>query len=71
MACNCGKKNNQPRRTATVPRQARIVSAQSARPQNPAQIQALAVTTTDGLNASRRTVERKRREAIFRKLGRM
>lgn len=70
MACNCGKKNNQPRRTAVVPRQARIVSAQSTRPA-PDQIQALSVTTTDGLNASRRSVERKRREAIFKKLGRM
>ena len=65
MACNCGKRTPQPRRSAVLPRQNTIISSQNQRNQ----IQSLSVN--EGLSSSRRTTERKRRETVLRKLGRI
>jgi len=65
--CGCGNnKNNLSKSRPTVlPRQNSI---RSVSPPPQIQVQTL---TTSGLTTDQRSIEKKRREAIFRKLGRL
>ena len=82
MGCNCGgnKKNGQRnvrrsgQRTISGPRQGALVGGQAARP-TPTQVRALNAQnareiSASGMSKHRRDIERKRRLAILKKLGR-
>ncbi|RDJ35517.1 MAG: hypothetical protein DWQ19_11920 [Crenarchaeota archaeon] len=65
MGCNCGKRKTQPRRTPTKLPNHTLISSQNKRNAEAENIK------SQSLNSNRRSVERKRREAIFKKLGRI
>jgi len=73
MGCGCGGNKGirgVSRRPAIAPRAARTVSAQST-PRPQPQVQAQAKPTKSSLPQDKRLIEKKRREDILKRLGRL